>query len=203
MAKQESRASPCSWRLHPSSSRLARVAERRGPRPWTRSEREHFLGHLARHATLDDALAEMGVDGDEAWAERLRDPGFARDWDRSLANRIARIPEMLLSVVVTRLRDPASGDADRRQAASIGQWLTEKCLPMMTRSAAPERSVGAGDPEGAPAGDWAEMERGMARHLAQVRQRLAARERAGDDPADMTDGSRDDDGGSGGPDHPA
>lgn len=173
MSRAKHRESATVRRIRPANSLFGTSAERRGPRPWTRGERDHFLHHLASTATLTEALAAAHVDRGDAWAERARNAEFARAWDRCLADRIIRLPELLMEQAVTGL---AGGtEPGVRQAASIGQWLVEKCLPLVTRHAAAADRPAA-TPEGSSVAapqDAMAIDRALGQQIASIRQRLA------------------------------
>lgn len=119
--------------VRPAVGRSRITAVRRAPRPWSRARRTAFLHQLTVQDTLEQALAVAHVRRDEAYAERARDRAFARAWDRCVAQRMARLPEELLDHVMAVLRSgPDAKEATVRQAASIGQWLLEKCLPALS-----------------------------------------------------------------------
>lgn len=163
--------------VRPYAGRSSAAIERRGPRPWSRDQRLAFLHQLSVQDTLEQALLAVHVLRVEALAERVRNKGFARAWDRCVADRMARLPELLLDHVFEGLRGgPEAREATVRQAASIGQWLLEKCLPALDGSKAPARAARSSvlpAKAQAPTSDDSGADRKLAEKVEAVRLRLA------------------------------
>lgn len=86
-----------------------------------------FLDALLLSGTLDEACRRTGITRGVALAARARDAMFALAWDRVNDTRLAELESLLLEKAVRGL-DPeadASGSAQEKFVASLGQWFLE------------------------------------------------------------------------------
>ncbi len=100
---------------------------------WPEDEQTRYLAALATTDAVEVAARAIGRSKSAAFAERARDPAFARAWDAVLDPKIDQLEGLLLDRTIARLDptiDPASvSDTAARHDATVGMWFLEARKP--------------------------------------------------------------------------
>lgn len=95
-------------------------------RALTLTQRRLFLASLGSAAGFEEACAKAGIPSGAAVAERVRNPRFAREWDRHLDACIAQLETILVEkAMATLAHDFPGNDARDKWLVALVQWLLE------------------------------------------------------------------------------
>ncbi len=124
------------------------------------SQRRLFLVSLGSTAGFEEACLQAGISPGAAVAERVRNPRFAREWDRHLDACIARLETLLVERATSALASDFPGsDARAKWLVGLVQWLLE---PRRTTAPRSRPAVAGGadlpPPREAPRAEKAEQD---------------------------------------------
>jgi len=116
------------FEIVPGSNRGLHLRKRR-PRRFGERAKKAFVEHLAATCNAQASAAAAGVHVSTVYNHRMREPGFAADWDAALAQGYARLEAALLERAARGAERggstgaAAAADADAPAALSFEQTM--------------------------------------------------------------------------------